>query len=80
MICYNTDKRHPSAQSHNIMSLRSVESSTFDAWRVGGCLAVFLFSISTIGLLFAVEDQDKVKRCLRAGATPEHCLLTVYGR
>lgn len=62
------------------MSLRSVDSATFDAWRVGGCLAAFLFSLSTAGLLFAVEDQDKVKRCLRAGATPEHCLLTVYGR
>ena len=62
------------------MSLRSVDSATFDAWRLGGCLAVLLFSLSTTGLLFAVEDADKVKRCLRAGASPEHCLLTVYGR
>ena len=62
------------------MSLRSVDSNIYDAWRVSGCLAAFLLCCSAAALVFSVEDQDKVKRCLRAGATPEHCLLTVYGR
>lgn len=59
----------------------NIDQSTLDAWRIGGCLAAFLLCCSTAALVFSVEDSDKLKRCLRAAhASPELCLLTVYGR
>jgi len=62
------------------MTVRTVESSTFDAWRVGGSLAAFLLCCATYALVFAAEDESKLRRCITAGATAEQCLLTVYGR
>ena len=63
------------------MSHNTIEQSTLDAWRIWGCTAVLLLCCSTLAIAFASEDQQKLKRCLRArGASPELCLLTVYGR
>jgi len=81
LICYNTDTRPPTPHNlHKTLTLRSSESSTFDAWRVGGCLAAFLLCCATYALVFAAEDESKLRRCITAGATAEQCLLTVYGR
>lgn len=62
------------------MSLRSVDSATFDAWRVGCCLSAFLLSITAANLIFAEENRSALQRCAATEATKEECLLTVYGR
>ena len=62
------------------MSLRSVDSATYDAWRVGCCLSVFLLSITTVCLIFAEENRNAMQRCAATEATKEECLLTVFGR
>lgn len=62
------------------MTARTVDSATYDAIRVAGCLAGFLLLCTTYALLFAVEDESKLRRCVTAGATADQCMLTVYGR
>ena len=62
------------------MSLRSVDSATFDAWRIGCSLAVFLSCITAANLVFSVENESAMRRCINTEATKEECLLTVYGR
>ena len=64
---------------HHTMN-NNIDQGTFDAWRVGGCLAAFLLCCATYALVFAAEDESKLRRCITAGATAEQCLLTVYGR
>ena len=59
---------------------RTVNSNTYDAWRLAACLSVFLFSVTGAALVFNVENEEAMRRCLTAGASPEHCLLTVHGR
>ena len=59
---------------------RTVNSNTYDAWRLTACLSVFLLSITSANLIFNVSNQEAMRRCLTAGASPEHCLLTVHGR
>lgn len=62
------------------MTIRTVESSTYDTWRLTACLSVFLFSITAVATIFHAENTEAMRRCLTAGASPEHCLLTVHGR
>ena len=79
VIQLKTSGTHP----HNpleTMSLRSVDSATYDAWRVAGCLSVFLFSITSACLIFSTENEQAMRRCVNTDATKQECLLTVYGR
>ena len=62
------------------MSLRSVDSNVYDAWRVGCTLSVFLLSITTACLCFAEENRSALQRCAATEATKEECMLTVFGR
>lgn len=62
------------------MTVRTVESSTYDVWRLTACLSVFLLSITAISVVFQAENEAQMRRCLTAGASPEHCLLTIHGR
>lgn len=64
----------------NLMAIRTVESATYDTWRLAACLSVFLFSITAVSTIFHAENTEAMRRCLTAGASPEHCLLTVHGR
>ena len=59
---------------------RTVNSNTYDAWRMTACLSIFLLSITGAALVFNVDNEESMRRCLIDGASPEHCLLTVHGR
>ncbi len=62
------------------MTVRTVDSSTYDAFRVTACLSVFLFCITAAGALFQAKNETAMRRCINTEATKEECLLTVYGR
>lgn len=62
------------------MSVRTVDTATYDAWRVAGCLSLFLFCITAAGAVFQAENETAMRRCINTEATKEECLLTVYGR
>ena len=59
---------------------RTVDSATYDAWRVVCCLSVFFSCITAQALVFGVENEQQMRRCITSEATKEECLLTVYGR
>lgn len=62
------------------MTTRTIESSTLDAWRWCCCLSVFFFCITANAVVFNVENEQQMRRCLNSQATKSECLLTVYGR
>jgi len=62
------------------MSPRTVETATYDAWRLTACLSVFLLCITVASVVFSVENEQAMRRCINTEATKEECLLTVYGR
>ncbi len=62
------------------MTLKTVEQSTYDAWRIGFFGAVFFAVIFFGALVSEAENAQAIRRCLTAGASPDHCLLTVHGR
>ena len=62
------------------MTVRTVDTATYDAWRLTACLSVFLFCITAAAVVFNVENEQAIRRCINTEATKEECLLTVYGR
>jgi len=62
------------------MSTRTVETATYDAWRLTACLSVFLLCMTAASVVFSVENEQAMRRCINTDATKEECLLTIYGR
>jgi|TARA_B100000085_G_scaffold245460_1_gene238615 hypothetical protein len=62
------------------MTVRTVDTATYDAFRVTACLSVFLFCITAAGSIFQTQNEAAIRRCINTEATKEECLLTVYGR
>ena len=62
------------------MTMRTVDESTYDVWRFGALLSVFLLCISFASLVFSYEDSEAIRRCLAKSADPASCHLIVYGR
>ena len=62
------------------MTTRTVDTATYDAWRLTGCLSVFLLCITAATVVFNVENEQAMRRCINTEATKTECLLTVYGR
>lgn len=62
------------------MSVSTVDTATYDAWRLTACLSVFLLSITSAVVVFNTENEQAIRRCISSEATKEECLLTVYGR
>lgn len=62
------------------MTLRTIDASTYDVWRLSACLSAFLLALTFGAVVFNVENEQAIQRCLRSDAEKEECLLTVYGR
>ena len=62
------------------MTMRTIEESTYDAWRFGALLSAFLLCLTFGAVVFNVENEEAMVRCLRSDAEKAECLLTVYGR
>ena len=73
----NHSNHLPTAQ---IMSVSTIEESTLDAWRIGATLSAFLLCLTFGAVVFNVENEQAIQRCLRSDAEKSECLLTVYGR
>lgn len=59
---------------------RTVDTATFDAWRLTACLSVFLLSITSAVVVFNTENAEAMRRCTNSEATKQECYLVVYGR
>ena len=62
------------------MTVRTVDTATFDAWRLTACLSTFLFCITAASVIFSVENEQAMRRCINSEATKQECYLVVYGR
>jgi len=62
------------------MTIRTIEESTLDAWRIGATLSAFLLCLTFGAVVFQAENKSAMQRCLRSNAEKTECLLTVYGR
>ncbi len=62
------------------MTTRTVDTATYDAWRLTGCLSVFLLCITAASVVFSVENEQAMRRCINSEATKQECYLVVYGR
>ena len=62
------------------MTIRTIEESTLDAWRIGATLSAFLLCLTFAAVVFQAENESAMQRCLRSNAEKAECLLTVYGR
>jgi len=70
-----------SNQPHQItMAQRMIDETTLDAWRLGATLSAFLLVLTFGAVVFNVENEQAMQRCLRSNAEKAECLLTVYGR
>jgi len=62
------------------MTVSTIEESTLDAWRIGATLSAFLLCLTFGAVVFNVENEQAMQRCLRSNAEKAECLLIVYGR
>lgn len=62
------------------MTVSTVDTATYDAWRLTACLSMFLLCITASAVVFNVENEQAMRRCVRTEATKTECFLTVYGR
>ena len=62
------------------MTQRMIEENTLDAWRLDATLSAFLLVLTFGAVVFNVENEQAMQRCLRSNAEKAECLLTVYGR
>ena len=62
------------------MTVRTVDTATYDAFRITACLSLFLFCITAAGAIFQAQNETAMRRCINTEATKEECPLTVYGR
>ena len=63
------------------MTIRTIETATFDAWRIGATVSAFLFFLAFGALTFGAHDQEAFRRCMsKDSSQADLCMLTVYGR
>ena len=62
------------------MSVSTVDTATYDAWRLTACLSTFLFCITAATVVFNTENEQAMRRCINSEATKQECYLVVYGR
>jgi hypothetical protein len=41
---------------------------------------VFLFCMTAASVVFSVENEQAMRRCINSEATKQECYLVVYGR
>ncbi len=73
------DAREPPNQL-TTMAQKMIDETTLDAWRLGATLSAFLLVLTFGAVVFNVENEQAMQRCLRSNAEKAECLLTVYGR
>lgn len=62
------------------MTVRTVDTATYDVFRIIACLSLFLFCITAAGSIFQSSNEAAMRRCINTQASKEECLITVYGR